>query len=56
MFLITRSETLITQLQNIIGNDDPALTPIYTVFALCFLFLVVVMLGKILISVLGHGR
>lgn len=53
---IISCETLITQIQQIIGNDDPLLTPIYTVFALCFLFIVVIVLGKILIAVLGHGR
>lgn len=56
MWFAYSGETLIEQLQAIIGSDDPILTPLYAVMACCFLFIVVIDLSKILISVLGHGR
>lgn len=49
-------ETLIDQIISIIGANDPALKPIYVVFASMFLFLIITEIGKIILSVLGHGK
>lgn len=56
MQFITRNQTLIEQLRQIVGNDDPMLDPIYTIMALIMIFLLLVLLEKVIIAVLGHGR
>lgn len=56
MHYAVSAETLIDQIISIIGVNDPALKPIYIVFACMFLFLIISEIGKILISVLGHGK
>lgn len=56
MHYVVSPETIIDQIMSIIGVNDPALKPIYIVFACMFLFLIISEIGKILISVLGHGK
>lgn len=50
------TETIIDQIMTIIGVNDPALKPIFIVFACMFLFLIITEIGKIILSVLGHGK
>lgn len=56
MHNVVSFETLIDQIISIIGINDPALKPIYLVFACMFLFLIMTEIGKIILSVLGHGK